>query len=665
MKISNFWLLIILSLTITSCAILSGQSPEKVKKNNTFYIYSNVEGAKIEVLNKPEKENFEPTNAKSGSGFYSVNTYSKLRLGRTKLLISKEGYEPDTIKIRRAPRPGVLTADICFFGPLVLLDILSPNFYKISKKSSNQNVYLSPTQDFMRLKYNEISKKSNIADFDDFIKKYPSSDCVSLAKSRRDSILNLNNEIRERYAVISTNNPALIKEFFFKYQLEYLNKSELFTSESFSTLNRVKGQFFYNTLNEFSQITNVSEQSKFIEERKTELQKLGFNFSNSVDLINALTKSSFNIYENTVDVMGYTGEVNLYGQQYTEAYFPKWVAEYYRLSCFRLTQEGKIIESKEGDVEIANTISLISSADKETINMNSGEISKIDGYRNGNLIYSIWFKSNLNKDRLKKYKESSFYDESLRFDNCVIQFFLDPSLVLDGKLDLKYRLRSIHYYYGLRLHSRIIMNYEKGLNEKLDAWQQIGKENWNDEGGDERDKGLASNDWREIAKLESSLATKVLECKELKSQINDEIIPIIGGYKNYCSLCDRLEFWRNELENRKNKLARGGESISNQEITTNFCYEVDYTGNKYELKLYDKESGEGKVVFNLYKGDVLTKTVAGIWEEKYISLGDATKIVCSMDDGRNMEFYLRKYMNGAWQDIQEFDGEQRIWTYCK
>jgi hypothetical protein len=203
------------------------------------------------------------------------------------------------------------------------------------------------------------------------------------------------------------------------------------------------------------------------------------------------------------------------------------------------------------------------------------------------------------------------------------------------------------------------------LNEKLDAWQQIGKENWNDEGGDERDKGLASNDWREIAKLESSLATKVLECKELKSQINDEIIPIIGGYKNYCSLCDRLEFWRNELENRKNKLARGGESISNQEITTNFCYEVDYTGNKYELKLYDKESGEGKVVFNLYKGDVLTKTVAGIWEEKYISLGDATKIVCSMDDGRNMEFYLRKYMNGAWQDIQEFDGEQRIWTYCK
>ncbi len=131
MKISNFWLLIILSLTITSCAILSGQSPEKVKKNNTFYIYSNVEGAKIEVLNKPDKENFEPTNAKSGSGFYSVNTYSKLRLGRTKLLISKEGYEPDTIKIRRAPRPGVLTADICFFGPLVLLDVLCPDFYKI------------------------------------------------------------------------------------------------------------------------------------------------------------------------------------------------------------------------------------------------------------------------------------------------------------------------------------------------------------------------------------------------------------------------------------------------------------------------------------------------------------------------------------------------------
>ena len=121
MKYSNAWLLFILSCAISSCAILGGQSPENIKKNNTFEVFCNVEGAKIEVLDKPHKEYFESTNNKSTDGlYYSTNTYNKLRIGRTKLLVSKEGYVSDTIRIHRVPRAEVVVCDLLIFNILTL-----------------------------------------------------------------------------------------------------------------------------------------------------------------------------------------------------------------------------------------------------------------------------------------------------------------------------------------------------------------------------------------------------------------------------------------------------------------------------------------------------------------------------------------------------------------
>jgi len=116
------------------------------------------------------------------------------------------------------------------------------------------------------------------------------------------------------------------------------------------------------------------------------------------------------------------------------------------------------------------------------------------------------------------------------------------------------------------------------------------------------------------------------------------------------------------IYHRAGYLSKNG--FSSSKTKKSFCF-VNYNGDKYEIKLLGEQ--EGKVVYNLYKRDVLTKTVTGKWEERYISNGGATKLVIEMDganSGLNMEFFVRKYSNGAWQDLQEMGAQDRIWDIC-
>ena len=658
MKISNFWLLIILSLTITSCAILGGQSPEKIKKNNTFYIYSNVEGAKIEVLNKPEKENFEPTYSKSGSGFYSVNTYSKLRLGRTKLLISKEGYEPDTIKIRRAPRPGVLTADICFFGPLVLLDILSPNFYKISKKSSNQNVYLSPTQEFMRLKYNEISEKSDVAVFDNFINEFPNSDCVSIAKSRRDTIVSINSRLKESYVkAISTKNPIDAKEF-----LKNCEKhSDLITEDTKNLIQDARSIIYKEILTQLSTLGDETKQNKYIEETIIDLKQIGDEFSNAEDLIYSLLKSS-----------KYNGEVQLYGQKITQVFLTTW------LSSFR----PKGLDEKK---DFEQTKELLFSADNEQISLVKGKVKSISGIKNGDLLFRMYFSQEVSQRKkqdyikyVKDFNESSYtksteksaeFESGFRYDNILLHVFLVPKLNADKGEYSNIRFVELYcpdYGEGGEINSRIKMNYSSGFfNQTVNHWNFLAE--------DALVKGRTAEFGHKLNESSLVLFTIIRNLKSL--QLVDAPSPVVESIRKYREVDEMIEeysIWDKELDGRRGDLPWDGYENNNQgksEKTTNFCFEDDYTGEKHELKLSDFANGEGKVVFNRYRRGVLEKTITGYWKEQYVGFGDATNVVIDWDGANaalgQTKYFIRKYASGGWQDLQsgEFEGK-KTWTYC-
>jgi hypothetical protein len=153
-----------------------------------------------------------------------------------------------------------------------------------------------------------------------------------------------------------------------------------------------------------------------------------------------------------------------------------------------------------------------------------------------------------------------------------------------------------------------------------------------------------------------------------------DIIKSVIDYEEFNTMIEKYSKWEIEVNERyflesNSGLPRNEFESGKQEKSTNFCYEEDYTGNKYELKLYNKENGEGKVIYNLYKNGNLVKTITGQWKEEYVSFGDATNVVIDWDGANSglgqTKYLIRKYSNGAWQDLQEFDGEQRIWTYCK
>lgn len=665
-KLSNVFSLFLLTISFSSCAILGsifngGQKPANVKKNNTFEVFCNVEGAKIEVLDKPTKENFEATNTKRGNEYYSTNTYNKLRKGRTKLLISQDGYIPDTIKIKRAPRPGVLIFDICLLTPYSpFLDLLSPDFYKISKKSRIHHVYLSPTQDFMRLKYNEISKKSDVAVFDNFIMEFPNSECLTAAKSRRDSIIKLNQELKANYSkAISTNNQTDIREFLRNYQTENLKHPDLISNETKDLLPAANRLFYKNIFTQLSSLQDELEQSNFIEKTILDLNQVGIKFNNTKEFILSILNSAGEK----------NGEIQLYGQKITSDYLMTWFSDF------------KPYKDEKADIEQSKLI--LSTVDAEKITYHDGKITSISGLKNGNLLFRIFFSKDINplftpdyikyvKDRDEKSyaeaKEQGIESKAgFRFDNILLHVFLEEKM---NEEDESKNIRFAEYYcpeYGSggSIKKRIKLNYSYGkVMQTLISW------NYNAE--------RAIIDAREakylkvLSESRNTLYSIILDLNSLKLVDAPTYIEDIDYYSDFYKLIEKCEKWKIEVDERyflesnsglpwdENENSGQGKS----EKTTNFCFQDEYNGYRYEIKLYNKENGEGKVVYNLYKRDVLTKTVTGKWEEKYISLGDATKIVCSMDGGLNMEFYLRKYMNGAWQDLQEMEGAQRTWSYC-
>jgi len=283
----------------------------------------------------------------------------------------------------------------------------------------------------------------------------------------------------------------------------------------------------------------------------------------------------------------------------------------------------------------------------EEIVIEHGKIKHINGFDNDNLIFTVILRSS---DALVyTYSKNIKSFESGELPNILKQI----DLYFPNRYFERTSIRESKILFEKERQAHVKIEFQNGVNQLIKNWEAR----------------------KEDAENYESLVVAQIRLVQLYDEMDyflkydETLIPGITSVKRISerslSYINYLEEAIKEKFDEEFKKASQAESEEDENSkTTNFCFEDEYTGNRYELKLHNKENGEGKVVYNLYKRGVLTKTVTGNWEEKYISLGDATKIVFSMDGGLNMEFYLRKYMNGAWQDLQEMEGSKRIWSYC-
>ena len=176
-----------------SCASKNYSHSERIK-NNSFAIYTNVQGASVSIKPKlfRHKESFNYTSVSNGNGKYvSQNTFEKLKFGRTILVVSRENYEPKTVKVWRVPRGKAFGRDFLLglitYGIPLVVDPFRSDFYKVASWSKNINVELKFTQEFMNKKYHEIENSITPEPFIAYIKDYPYSNVLNKAVDKKDS----------------------------------------------------------------------------------------------------------------------------------------------------------------------------------------------------------------------------------------------------------------------------------------------------------------------------------------------------------------------------------------------------------------------------------------------------------------------------------------------
>jgi hypothetical protein len=183
---------LLIATIISSCASKNYSSSER-EKNNSFTISSNVSDATIKIKSPlfRKKESFNNTLKNSNGKYYSKNTFKKLKFGRTILIVSKENYDSEKIKIWRLPRFKALGRDLLLstitFGLPIVVDVFRSDFYKIAGWSKNINVELKFSQEFMKKKYLEIENSKLPEPFIAYINDYSHSLFIEQAKDKRDS----------------------------------------------------------------------------------------------------------------------------------------------------------------------------------------------------------------------------------------------------------------------------------------------------------------------------------------------------------------------------------------------------------------------------------------------------------------------------------------------
>jgi len=213
--------LIATTLLISSCASHKYTDSER-SENNSFTILCNVQGASVRIesdrLNR--KESFAYTNTSVGNGRYkSVNTYNKLKFRRTHLIIEKENYEPEKVKVWRLPRgkafgKDFLLGSFTYFTPF-FIDVFRSDFYKVAGWSKEIEVNLKYTQDFMKQKYLEIEKSTVPEPFISYTKEYWYSNYYKQALDKIDST--------ELLVAVEKSSEAAIDQYISSHQKSRFN----------------------------------------------------------------------------------------------------------------------------------------------------------------------------------------------------------------------------------------------------------------------------------------------------------------------------------------------------------------------------------------------------------------------------------------------------------
>jgi hypothetical protein len=192
---------VLLLLILTSCASnnyydFSQINDDNRYKNNQIRIISNVPDFKVyyKVKNLPSSQ-YKNTPALPWNTPRITVDVTKLDRRVKSLIVQKENYEPDTIKIKRAIRPRALGKDIVFgvlFWPILpvpfLIDLCRPDFYKVSKNSKVVRVDLKFNQEYMDKEFFKIENSKLAATFSSYINLYPYSKKTHEAALKRDSI---------------------------------------------------------------------------------------------------------------------------------------------------------------------------------------------------------------------------------------------------------------------------------------------------------------------------------------------------------------------------------------------------------------------------------------------------------------------------------------------
>ena len=206
MKYSSLSFLLLLIVTIfSSCASRNYYSSDRTR-NNSFTIVSNTPNLKVtykhESLQKKKGQIFSNLHwYADANGKYTCNiTFDKLRRRGRKLIIQKENFESEKIKIKRIIRPRQVIRENAddvkragnFYWVLApipfFIDLFRPDFYKIRKRSKNIVLNLKYTNDYMNKKYFEIENTDTLSSFISYIKTFPYSKQLTKAENKRDSL---------------------------------------------------------------------------------------------------------------------------------------------------------------------------------------------------------------------------------------------------------------------------------------------------------------------------------------------------------------------------------------------------------------------------------------------------------------------------------------------
>ncbi len=314
-------------------------------------------------------------------------------------------------------------------------------------------------------------------------------------------------------------------------------------------------------------------------------------------------------------------------------------------------QMGIQIDSSESE-NYSKLQDLMVRSNVEEIAIENGKIKQINGFDNDNLIFSVILRGSealvyTYSKNMKSFELSELPKVVEQIDLYYPNRYFERTSIRESKIPFE-KERQEH----------LKIEFQNGVNQLVKNWE-VRKEN------------AYNSEYLVVAQIRLvQLYDEMAYFLKYDETLIPGITPVKSISERSLEIISYFERAIKEQFDEKFRQASQAESEEDENSeTTNFCYEDNYSIEKYELKLSDFSSGEGKVVFNRYRRGVLEKTITGYWKEQYVGFGDATNVVIDWDGANaalgQTKYFIRKYGSGGWQDLQSGDFEEKkTWTYC-